>query len=192
MGLERGAPRWAEEHGRPRQWVGERNAAGRPLLTGAGYELVRHYWRMHRDLAAPVSAPPPPTGISLRALEPQVDAERLHALNDAAFAETPDYRPESLGEFREEYLQGHDLAPALSLVAERAGRPVGFLIARRWENGDGYVDLPGVHPGERGRGSARRCCARRSPASEPRGSRRRSSEWRPTTRARCVSTSARA
>lgn len=144
--------RWAEARGRRRQWVAERNAAGRALLAQAGYEPVRHYWRMELPLAAPASAPPPPDGIELRALRPEADAEALHAISEAAFSANPDYEPESLTTFREEHLQAHDLAPDLSLVAERDGRPVGFLLARRWEEGDGYVDLLAVHPDASGRG----------------------------------------
>jgi mycothiol synthase len=143
--------RWAEAHGRRRQWVAERNAAGHALLAQAGYEPVRHYWRMELALAAPVSAPVLPDGIELRALRPHSDAEALHAISEAAFSANRDYEPESLDAFREEHLEAHDLDPALSLVAERNGRPVGFLLARRWEEGDGYVDLLAVHPDASGR-----------------------------------------
>jgi mycothiol synthase len=144
--------RWAEAHGRRRQWVAERNAAGRALLTGAGYAPVRHYWRMERPLATPASAPAPPEGIELRPLRRRADAEALHAISEAAFSANPDYEPESIGAFREEHLAPHDLAPELSLVAERGERAVGFLLARRWEDGEGYVDLLAVHPEASGRG----------------------------------------
>jgi mycothiol synthase len=144
--------RWAEEHGGPRrQWVAERDAAGHELLERGGYETVRHYWRLERDLAAPVEPPPPPEGIRLRALKPRADAEAVHALDAAAFAGSPDNRPMTLAAFRDEVLGAHDLDPALSLVAERDERLAGILLTRRWE-AIGYVDDLAVHPGEQGRG----------------------------------------
>jgi mycothiol synthase len=144
--------RWAEDHGPRRQWVAERNAAGHALLARSGYEPVRHYWRMRIALAPPLSAPAPPPGIALRALRPLTDAEAIHAIDDAAFSVTPDYRPHSLEAFREEHLEAHDLDAGLSLVAERDGRPVGFLLVRRWDTGEGYVDVLAVHPDEQGHG----------------------------------------
>jgi mycothiol synthase len=143
---------WAEGRGRHRQWLGERNAAGRALLERAGYRAVRHYWRMRRALAELVDVPAPPAGIRLRALDPRADAEPVHALSDAAFAANPDYEPEPLEAFAADHLARHDLDPALSLVAERDGQPVGILLADRWEGGEGFIDLLAVHPDERGRG----------------------------------------
>src|SRR3954452_22970079 len=144
---------WAQERGPRRQWVAERDVTGHELLGRAGYAVVRHYWRMERDLAAPVEPPEALEGVRLRALEPRADAEAVHALDATAFAEAPDNHPMSLAAFREEHLEAHDLDPALSLVAERGGRVAGFLLTRRWvEDGVGYVDDLAVDPDEQGRG----------------------------------------
>jgi mycothiol synthase len=145
--------RWAEERGPRRQWLSERDTAGRELLERNGYRLARHYWRMERDLTAPVDPPAPPEDIRLRALEPRADAEAVHALDAAAFAGAPDNREMSLAEFRAEHLEAHDLDPALSFAAERGGRLAGFLLTRRWEaDGVGYVADLAVGPDDQGRG----------------------------------------
>jgi mycothiol synthase len=141
---------WAHARGPRRQWIGARNAAGQALLARAGYERARHYWRMRRPLDAPVPAPPD-AGTALRALDPAADAEPVYALKEAAFATTADYWPESFDAFRQSHLEAHDLAPELSVLAERDGAPVGFLLARRWDDGTGWVDLLGVEPDQRGR-----------------------------------------
>jgi mycothiol synthase len=152
---------WAECRGRERgrelhrQWVGAANASARALLTGAGYAVVRTYWRMVCPLeeiagTAPALVPP---GFALRAVEVDRDAETLHAVDAASFAERPDYVPETLAEFREEHLEAHDFEPGMSGVAHQAGGIVGFLLARRWEEeGVGYVDLLAVDPRYRRRG----------------------------------------
>jgi mycothiol synthase len=143
---------WSERHDRERglqchrQWVAHSNASARDLLTTAGYEQVRSYWRMTRDLTG-LTTGPARTPFPLRQLEVERDAVALHELDAASFSANADYRPESLTAFREQHLETHDLAPELSLVAEEDGRVVGFLLADRWvKEAVGYVDLLAVHP----------------------------------------------
>lgn len=152
---------WAEHRGRERgrelhrQWVGAANERARALLTGAGYAVVRTYWRMVCALEeigelAPARVPP---GFALRAVDSPRDAESLYAVDAASFAARPDYVPESLAEFREEHLEAHDFEPCHSGVAHQGGAVAGFLLARRWEEeAVGYVDLLAVHPRYQGRG----------------------------------------
>jgi len=59
----------------------------------------------------------------------------------------------SFSTFYEEHLEAHDHDDQLSLVAERRGELVGFLLARRWQQeGLGYVDILAVRPGCQGQG----------------------------------------
>lgn len=151
------AERRARERGdhRYRQWIAAGAERARGLLLGAGYEPERSYWRMFRALDGPLNPPSPPPGITLRALDVEADAERVHGLNEASFGANPDYRPESYAEFREQHLHAHDLTPEMSCLAADGDVLVGFLIARSWTGeGVGYVDLLGVHPAYRGRGLA--------------------------------------
>lgn len=151
--------RWAEgrerEQGREshRQWIAASNERARVLLLDAGYARVRSYWRMVRQLDAIAERGPPPSGVRVRPLDIDGDAVAVHALDAASFASAPDYRPQSLKDFREEHLGGHDLDPALSLVAERGETIVGFLLACRWKDeAVGYVDILAVHPDQQRRG----------------------------------------
>jgi mycothiol synthase len=149
---------WSERHDcerglqRHRQWVAHSNASARELLTAAGYQYMRSYWRMTRDLTGPVPDKPR-TPFALRALDVERDVVALHELDAASFSANADYRPESLTAFREEHLEAHDLAPELSLVAEDRGQIVGFMLADRWvDEQSGYVDLLAVHPDHQRRG----------------------------------------
>ena len=136
-----------------RQAIGERNARAAGLLRSRGYGKVRSYHRMTVALAPGRQAPEPPAGVTLRELRPAADEAVLYELDAAAFAGAADYSPETLLEFRERHVRAHDLDPALSRVAERDLRPVGFLLARRWEQDSaGYVAILAVHPREQGRG----------------------------------------
>jgi mycothiol synthase len=151
--------RWTErrerELGRPqhRQLIAATNDRARALLQAAGYERARSYYRMVRALDEVAPAGATPAGVTVRPLEPDADAERLHALDAAAFADIPDYEPISLIAFREDHLRAHDIDPELSCVAQRGRSIAGFLLTRLWaEERVGYVSILAVRPGEQGRG----------------------------------------
>jgi len=135
-------------HARHEQAVAAADAAGAALLRGRGYALVRSYWRMERAVAGDAEPEPPP-GVRLRALQA---GDRLHALNEAAFAGTAEYEPMDEATFDRRHLGGHDLDRALSRVAERGGVPVGFALVRRWPDGVAYLAQLAVHPDAAGAG----------------------------------------
>ena len=150
---------WSEQRQRELGWERHRHAAAarnsraRGLLTGAGYGLVRSYFRLCRPLGDVPIIPVVPAGIRMRAPRPRADAEVLHALDAAAFSQSADYQEMSLEEFAERHLAAHDVEPSLSCVAVREDRVAGFLLSRRWDQESaGYVDLLAVHPDQQRRG----------------------------------------
>ncbi len=152
---------WAEKRAsargrtRHRQGIPATDERARALLRDAGYEHVRSYWRMGRRLDALEPPRGLPDGVDVRPLDREADGRSLHALSEASFAGNADYRPQAWATFRDEHLAVHDLDPALSVVAEHGGTPVGFLLARRWaEERLGFVELLAVHPDHRRQGLA--------------------------------------
>jgi mycothiol synthase len=151
---------WAERRerelgrARHRQWVASANTRAQALLEVAGYERVRSYWRMVRELdQTDARGIEPPGGVRLRPLDPEGDARALHALDAASFAATADYEPHSFATFRDQHLLAHDLDPKLSQVAESGGEVAGFLLARRWQDEHaGFVDILAVGPEHQRRG----------------------------------------
>ncbi len=153
--------RWAEQRDRTRgsvrhrQWIASTNERARALLLATGYEPERSYWRLARRLddLDDLEDGAPPRGVTFRPVDLDTDAAALHALNEVSFKASPDYQPYTFSAFSDEHLRAHDFDPRLSCVAEDDGRPVGFLLARRWqEKNAGFVDLLGVHPDHRTRG----------------------------------------
>lgn len=132
---------------RNRQWIAAGNERAAALLRSAGYERVRCYWRMERELDERVEADEPRAGVRLRSLDVDGDAVTLHALDDLSFTGAPDYRPMSFAAFRDEHLTPHDLDAELSCVAESGGETIGFLLARHWRDEEvGFIDVLAVHP----------------------------------------------
>ncbi len=143
---------WAQARGRERghaklrQAVGDRGAGSRALLEAAGWERVRSYWRMERAVGPDEAAPN-----GLRELT-AADAPALHAINEAAFSRNADYQPLDEQTWIQREFGASGLDHLLSRVAERDGAPVGFALARRWEDDVIYVPLLAVHPDAAGRG----------------------------------------
>jgi mycothiol synthase len=144
---------WAERRGRERgqsklrQAIGDRGVAGRALLTANGYVPARAYWRMERDVGPGETA----DGTGLRELR-STDAVALHALAEIAFAGDGAYQSPSIELWTQREFGANGLDHALSRVAEENGTPVGFVLARRWEDETIYVPLLAVHPDSAGRG----------------------------------------
>ncbi|HEY1835140.1 MAG TPA: GNAT family N-acetyltransferase [Solirubrobacteraceae bacterium] len=152
---------WCERRQRELGWKEHRtsipavNVRAKALLLGRGYGLVRSSWSMRLPLDQLPDASVPP-GVTLRMLEARADGAALHELDQAAFAAVAGTEPMSRTAFAEEHLQGHDLDPSLSLVAERGGEIVGFaLTCRRQAESAAYIDILAVHPRQQGRGVGR-------------------------------------
>ena len=80
------------------------------------------------------------------------DAPALWALHEAAFSRVGGYEPAAEDAWIQRVFGAHGFDATLGRVAERDGVPVGFALARRWEDGVVYVPLLAVHPDAAGRG----------------------------------------
>ena len=129
-----------------RQAVGDRGVSARALLEPAGWKPVRSFWRMQRDVSRDDVEPE-----GLRPLTP-ADAPALHAISEAAFSGVGGYTPMTEEVWTQREFRAHGFDDTLGRVAERDGAPVGFALARRWEDGVIYVPLLAVHPDAAGRG----------------------------------------
>jgi mycothiol synthase len=144
---------WSERRARERkaplirQGVGDRGVAGRALLERNGYTRERSFWRMERDTVPGETA----EETHLRAAR-QDDAERLHAIADLAFARDSSYERKTLEYWTRREFNAHDIDHALSRVATHDHEPVGFALARRWQQDMIYIPLLAVHPQQQGRG----------------------------------------
>ena len=171
---------WAERRAREkglhtlRQAVGDRGTTARAFLEAAGWKPVRSFWRMERDVS-----PADPEPSDLRPVA-ESDAPALYAIHEAAFARVGGYTPTTEDVWTQREFGNHGFDAALGRVAERDGAPVGFALARRWEDGVVYVPLLAVHPDAAGRGLGGHAAdrrlrrrGRRRPAPGPAQRRRR-------------------
>ncbi|HSS56481.1 MAG TPA: hypothetical protein VLK59_00630, partial [Solirubrobacteraceae bacterium] len=85
-------------------------------------------------------APTVPDGIVLHDLDVAADAGAIHAADAIAFADNPEFHPESLEAFTAEHIQAPEIDPGLSPVARRGGSIAGFALCQRRIGGRGYID----------------------------------------------------
>jgi ribosomal protein S18 acetylase RimI-like enzyme len=138
-----------------RQRIGSGNEPARALLERAGYDHVRSVRHLTLALDEPLGTPSAPEGVQLSSLELPRDARDLHEADSRMFAANADYQPMPFEAFSDEHLCAPELAPAMSAVARRGERVVGFTVCRRIGNEVGFVDLLAVDAAERRRGLGR-------------------------------------
>lgn len=126
--------------------------AARALFAGRGYSLVRHFWHMWIDLDDVVpEAPPVPSGLTLRPLDPETDARALHELMMTAFAGHWGWTPTSFENFWRRVSGRDDFDPGLTFLVFEGDRLIGGSI-NVVKLGEGWVNDLGVLKEARGRG----------------------------------------
>ena len=104
------------ELGRLRAWAHGNHEAAAKLAERFGFAPMRELWRMRMVAGTQVPAPVVPAGISIRAFDPETDAEGWVAANAAAFAHHAEQGA----------MTRHDLAARME---EDWFDPAGFLLA---------------------------------------------------------------
>jgi len=135
---------------------GARERTYRDVLRAAGMRVVRRHWRMRRP-AMPVDVPPVPDWIRVRPFEPGRDEPVLAELQNAVFAGSWGYSPNTVKELAARLaLPGR--GPGGVLFLEDGTGPVAYC----WMDRDGegcreadVIRMIGVRPGNRGRGLGR-------------------------------------
>lgn len=131
--------------------VPESDEGARRLLTARGYEPVRIFWHMRRELTGEIEPAALPGGIHARTFRHAQDARRVHDAMEEVFADHWGYESVPFDDRVEELAR---YGPGLSEVALDGGEVAGFLLAKRVEE-IGWVDVVAVREPWRGRGIGR-------------------------------------
>ena len=142
----------ARELGLIHQYVPASNEGARAHLRQAGYSPAYRYLRMRIDLA---HAPEPPADVPVRTYIRGADDGPVHELVEAAMADVPGYRPQSLESWRAAKLDKEGWDPSLWLLHEDVDGLAGAALCERFDNGVGSVEYLAVASPSRGRGVGR-------------------------------------
>lgn len=130
-------------------WINGKNASACALLEREGYQPVRYFLRMERDLDD-VAPPEWPEGVTARAFERGKDERRFYEASEEAMADHWGHVPVDFDDWTKRRM-GEMFDPALWFVAEEGHEPAGVMLGSLSE-GIGWVDLLAVRQRWRRRG----------------------------------------
>ena len=140
-------------------WLAGEDAAAHRVYEAAGFNLIRHSWRMKIELDAPPPAPVWPAGITVRAYVPGQDERATLTCERESFRDHWGYleRPfeQDLKMFEHFVNNMQDFDPALFFLAMDGDQVVGISLCdpRAHDDADmGWVDTLGVLRSHRRRG----------------------------------------
>lgn len=139
---------WLEQRadaGRLRVWTSETDARIVGAFAAAGFEPVRHSYRMEIDLAEAGRAPGWPDGVSVRTATDD-DHRPVHAAVVEVWQDTNDPVDETFEEWAHWHVQRDSYDPDLWFLAHADGELAGFSVCRPdpVDPAAGYVALLGV------------------------------------------------
>ena len=172
-GLEAALLDWAEERGRQRLLlhtdgtarvlrcgIQDTQTQQQALLEQRGFDVVRYFYRMQRDLTAPIPAVQLPVDLALRVYTPELSEAVLAAFNES-FRDHWSFDPVTGEDWRQFFIERSSFRPDLTYVVMDGAEVAGFSFngvsleenARR-HTSEGWVDVLGVRRPWRKRGVA--------------------------------------
>jgi ribosomal protein S18 acetylase RimI-like enzyme len=125
-----------------------------PALEAAGYDMARVFWHMERSVDATYRAVALPSGLTIRAYDPDRDDRLVWRLVEDSFANHYGQDPVSWESWRSDMLGASTWDPALVWIGELSGEPVGIVICQDID-GVGWIGDLGVLDRARRRGVGR-------------------------------------
>lgn len=143
--------------GELKAWVDDNRCSTKDLLSAAGYETWRYFFRMHLELSSPRQPVAAPDDVEIRPYR-ESDEEPLLDVSNESFADHWGSTPLDLPRWRAEFSKSSAFRPGHSWVAVVDGRIVSFVLSLEY---DGDTGLRGFRTGYLGRiGTLRRARGR--------------------------------
>jgi mycothiol synthase len=134
-------------------YVTEKDAGLRRVYEEAGYEIVRHSYRMEIELQDPPADPAPPDGVLIRTMR-EGEEEQIYEVHEQSFEDAWMHTREPFEQWQHWFIKDPSFDPSLWFVAEADGELVGVSLCQSRENepGLGWVRILGVLRSHRRRG----------------------------------------
>jgi GNAT superfamily N-acetyltransferase len=97
------------------------------LYAALGFESVRRFYHMRRDLKQPIADPKLPAGLRLVSYQPG-DSERLHAAFNESFADHWNFQPVSKLDWETWFVGGVDFRPDLTWLVKEGDEIAAYSI----------------------------------------------------------------
>lgn len=161
-GLEAGELDWLEARGTARlqAWPASRTPQLRlafenrqterqALALARGYQPLRYFYHMRRDLGAPLPETSLPAGLTLRVYTPDLE-EPLWTAHNEAFADHWDFQPLPLTEWRQFFIRSESFRPELTLLVFDGDEIAAYSFNRVHADGNARRGVNDAHIGSLG------------------------------------------
>jgi mycothiol synthase len=128
------------------------NAAACQLFTGAGFQPIRHFWRMDIEFDRPPAAPAWPEGVAVRVFTPEQDERVTYEVIEDAFEDHWEHTRLPFDEWVRARTRRDDFDPLIWFLASHGSDVVGAALAYPRGERYGWVRGLGVRRDWRGRG----------------------------------------
>jgi ribosomal protein S18 acetylase RimI-like enzyme len=138
--------------------VSDNNQAAIALFRSHGYEPLWHSWVLELPADAPIAAPPPPPGFTLRPMRPGQDERAAFEVIEEAFNEWPNRDPSSYEDWAPGVVGRGGFEPWHLLLATRSaddGEEIVGACHLVMSGDEGWVNQIAVRRDQRGLGLAR-------------------------------------
>jgi mycothiol synthase len=155
--LERRAVPRVERPVLVRSYVDARDPELAQMLSARGYRVVRHAFRMRRELDDSLEEASLPAGLELRPYRPE-DEQRVYEAHMDSFADHWEFARSSLEDWRRWLVERPGADTTLWQLAYDEDELAGVALCRRYSTEEptfGWVDVLGVRPAWRRRGLGR-------------------------------------
>jgi ribosomal protein S18 acetylase RimI-like enzyme len=140
--------------GAPQLWRVPGNLEGasvRPMLEHRGYQIVRYWNEMKRQLPVTVEVP----DVDALLVSPTDEhQEATRVAHNEAFRDHWGAGPRSPDQWADEWTARSNRMPISTLALDHQGHVLAYVLVGEWVPGEAYVNLVGTVPGARGRGLA--------------------------------------
>lgn len=134
-------------------FLSEEDRLLREVYGQAGYNVIRHSFRMEIELQRLPTPPAPPEGVAIRTMR-EAEEESVYEVHEQSFEDAWMHTREPYEQWQHWFVKGPSYDPSLWFVAEEGEEIVGVAICRPRESepGLGWVNVLGVLRSHRRRG----------------------------------------
>ncbi len=126
------------------RYTSDQNQAAVRLFLARGYDLVRTYYQMRKELDTPEDPPPLPAGLALRPFDEARDAHAVYEAHQEAFADHWGFERDTFEDWEHYLIKRQGADTSMWLIAYDGDEIAGMCLNRPYSETDSELAYVGV------------------------------------------------